>query len=113
MQENYNEPVNATQYLKENYTDEEIYNNDEIFDMVVLNHKYNFNMTMRKSIEYLKMKYTKSYHYVNIFKNDKNNINYERLYDIIYDNINKKYNYEIIYEDPEKMIEILEKNNKK
>lgn len=108
MQENEN--VNALQYLKENYTNEQIFNNEKIFNMIQVNHEYNFNMDMRNTIECLKNKYTTLYNYVNIFKNDRNNVNYERLYDIIYNNINKKYNYELVYDEPEKIIEILEKD---
>jgi|TARA_B110000977_G_C10904119_1_gene426560 hypothetical protein len=108
MQE-INDNINILQYLKDNYTKEEIFNNKKIFDMIQVNHEYNFNMDMRNSIEYLKIKYTNRYNYINIFKNDRNSINYERLYDIIYNNINKTYNYELIYDEPEKIIEILEK----
>ena len=87
MQE-INDNINILQYLKDNYTKEEIFNNKKIFDMIQVNHEYNFNMDMRNSIEYLKIKYTNRYNYINIFKNDRNSINYERLYDIIYNNIN-------------------------
>ena len=110
MQENYDEYTDALQFLKDNYTNEEILNNEKILNMVQTNHEYNFNMDMRNTIEYLKDKYTKLYDYVDIFKNDKNNVNYERLYDIIYDNITKKYNFDLVYDEPEKIMEILEKH---
>lgn len=109
MQENYDENISALQYLKEKYSNYEIFNNEKIMNMVELNHRLNFNMDIRNNIEYIKKKYTNIYNYIDIFKNDRNNVNYERLLDIIYDNINHKYNYDIIYDEPEKIIEILEK----
>ena len=109
MQENYDENIPALQYLKEKYSNDEIFNNEKIMNMVELNHRFNFNMDIRNNIEYIKKKNTNIYNYIDIFKNDRNNVNYERLLDIIYDNINHKYNYDIIYDEPEKIIEILEK----
>ena len=108
MQEN-NENIPALQYLKETYSNSEIFDNEKIMNMIELNYKLNFDMDIRNNIDYIKKKYTDIYNYIDIFKNDRNNVNYERLLDIIYDNINHKYNYDIIYDNPEEIIEILEK----
>ena len=108
MQEN-DENIPALQYLKETYSNSEIFDNEKIMNMIELNYKLNFDMDIRNNIDYIKKKYTDIYNYIDIFKNDRNNVNYERLLDIIYENINHKYNYDIIYDEPEKIIEILEK----
>ena len=108
MQDNYDD-INAVDYLKDNFSNVDIFGNEKIIKMIELNHVMNFNMDMDSNIEYIKDKYTKLYSYLDIFKNDKNNINNERLSEIIYNNINKKYNYDIIYDEPEKIIQILEK----
>ena len=108
MQENNDENIPALQYLKENYSKYDFFNNEKIINIVELNHELNFNVDMRNSIEYIKKKYTNVYNYIDIFKNDRHNVNYERLLDIIYSNINHKYNYDIIYDDPEIIIKILE-----
>ena len=108
MQEN-DENITALQYLKETYSNSEIFDNEKIMNMIELNYKLNFDMDIRNNIDYIKKKYTDIYNYIDIFKNDRNNVNYERLLDIIYENINHKYNYDIIYDNPEEIIEILKK----
>ena len=103
------EQIDYLKYLKDNFTTEELLDNEKILEMVKLNHKINFEMDMRKTIEYIRQKYTNLYNYVGIFKNDRNNVNWERLIDIIYENIRKKYNCDIIYDEPENILNILEK----
>jgi hypothetical protein len=95
--------------LKENYTKEDFLKNTVIMDILEEEHKYYFMNNFRSNIENIKQKYYNLYNYVDIFKNDKNNVNWERLYDIIYEYTSKNYNIDIIYNNPEYFIDILEK----
>tara|TARA_B100000795_G_scaffold64530_1_gene43619 strand:+ start:614 stop:931 length:318 start_codon:yes stop_codon:yes gene_type:complete len=103
------EEMNSLKYLKDNFTMDQILENEKISNIIKLNHKRNFEFDMRQNVTYLKKKYTNLYSYIDIFKNDKNNVICERLMDIIYENIHKEYDHSIIYDDPEFILNILEK----
>ena len=107
------ENVNLTslEYLKLNYTIEDLLKNETIFNILDDNYKRHFTIYFRGIIEELKQKYINIYNADNIFKNDLNNCNWERLFDIIYNNTEKQYDLGMIYEDPEFFINILEKKN--
>lgn len=95
-------------YLKNNYDVEALLANDKISQILSDNHKMQFTAQYRDDIEMIKQKYINLYS-PGIFKNDLNNANWERLFDIIYKNINKTYDLGMIYDDPEFFIDILEK----
>ena len=59
MQENYDENIPALQYLKEKYSNDEIFNNEKIMNMVELNHRFNFtNLTsLTNSPNFSKLQY--------------------------------------------------------
>jgi len=104
-----NKEVDSLTILKENYTQEDFLQNSKILDILEEENKHYFLYNFRYNIEFLKQKYYNLYNYVDIFKNDKNNVNWERLYDIIYEYTNKNYNFDIIYNDPDYFLDILEK----
>ena len=98
---------NILDYLKNNYDVKDLLANDKIFQILSDNHKMQFIAQYRYDIEMIKQKYINLYG-PRIFKNDLNNVNWERLFDIIYENINKTYDLWMIYDDPEFFIDILE-----
>mgnify|MGYP001244775931 CR=1 FL=1 len=109
MNNDYEEnEMSIEEYIK-TFTNEEILENEQIKQILEDNIKYNFATDCRGEIEYMRQKYINLYSFGGIFKRDKNNANWERLFDLIYDNIVKNYNLGIVYNNPEKFIPLLEK----
>jgi hypothetical protein len=94
--------------IDNSYNIENLLKNDTINDILENNFKMNFTIDCRARIENMKQKYINLYLGGGIFKNDEYNVNWERLFDIIYNSINKKYDLGIIYNDLEFFINILE-----
>jgi len=106
------ESISAYEYLKQ-FNIEELLENTIIYNILEDNFKRNFTSDYRRKIELLKEKYISLYNYSGMFGNDLNNVNWERLMDIIYNNIDKKYDLGIIHSEPEYFIDILENKNLK
>tara|TARA_B100000795_G_scaffold240226_2_gene202290 strand:+ start:3182 stop:3520 length:339 start_codon:yes stop_codon:yes gene_type:complete len=105
------ENITILEYLKNNYDIETLLENDKIHTILSDNHKRNFTQKYRHDIEMIKQKYINLYQGAGLFKNDLNNANWERLFDIVYENVNKKYDLGMIYDDPHFFIDILENKN--
>jgi hypothetical protein len=108
MNDDYNEN-NPIKYLKDNYDIENIIQNPKIKEILEDEHKMQFLINMRSTVEGLNQKYIDLYSYSGIFKKDFFNSTWERAYDIIYSNIIKSYDINIIYNNADKVINILEK----
>ncbi len=108
MDDDYSE-TNPIKYLKDNYNIETIISHPKIKEILEDEHKMQFLINMRRTIEELNQKYIDLYSYSGIFERDFFNNTWERAYDIIYSNIIKSYNINIIYENAEEVIKILEK----
>lgn len=99
--------ISVHDYIKK-YDMETLLENEQINNILKDNFKRNFTSDCRYQIEGIKQKYINLYSFYGIFGKDINNVNWERLFDIIYSNINKKYDLGIIHSDPGHFIDILE-----
>lgn len=102
------EEISIEEHIK-TFTNEELLANDKVREILEDNFKYNFTTDCRHEIECMRQRYINLYSFGGIFKRDKNNVNWERLFDLIYNNISKSYNLGIVYNNPEKFIPLLEK----
>ena len=104
--------ISMDEYIK-NYDMNLLVNDENIQEILEDNFKSNFTSKCRCEIEIIKQKYINLYSFNGIFARDKNNVNWERLFDIIYNNIEKDYDLGIVTSNPEHFIDILENKHLK
>ena len=106
IEENYSDGID---YLKKNYPNENLMNNDKILEMFHEEHRIQFCNKVEHFIEQLNKKYIYLYNYSGLFNRDLNNCTWERVYDIIYNNISIDVDTNFIYNHATEIIDILEK----
>ena len=107
QEEYYDNPID---YLKKNFEPEEYMNNKDIRELYEYEHHREFTKKCRIFIEYLNKKYTDMYNYSGFLAKDLNNINWERVFDIVYNNVSSDIDIHFIYNNADDIIDILENN---